>query len=412
MDDFKRPNKKIRLEPTDSFKKPAFDPAHPDIKSITEQSKTNKNIKSVDDIDKIDLSIDARPNKASKQKNKKLLVIFGVILLLLAGSVLVYLIFIKKNKQPTTTSQNTQVVIEKPKPKPIMSPLTGRTVQDVSLTKRPVTAVMIENSPDARPQSGLTDADMVYEAVAEGGITRFMALYQESQPQYIGPVRSVRPYYLDYALPLEASLAHVGGSPEALQDIKTLGVRDLDQFFNDAAYWRITERFAPHNMYTSFERLDKLNQSKNYTSSNFVGLERKSNTAQTPTANSIDLSISGPLYSPHFDYVASTNSYNRSQAGKPHIDLKSGKQISPNSLIVLVVNNGIGTDGYHNSYNTSGTGKVYVFQDGIVSQGTWTKNDRKSPLVLNDSNNLPMKINSGQTWVSLVGASTDIGYKP
>ncbi len=340
--------------------------------------------------------------------NKKVLIALVVLVALAA----VLGVFFFKNKNKPVVANNEQVVVEKKEVKKIISPLTGVELKDESLTKRPVTALMIENSPDARPQSGLTDADVVYEAIAEGGVTRFMAVYQESQPTYIGPVRSARSYYIDYALPYQASYGHVGGSPQALQDIKDLGVRDIDQFFNSGAYWRIAERFAPHNMYTGFDKIDQLNQAKGFTSSSFKGFARKEQVPQTPTAKTIDLSISGPLYSPRFDYDASTNSYLRSQAGQPHTDAKSGATISPKVVIALVVPNGSDNDGYHSTYATTGSGAVYVFQDGIVSEGTWTKTDRKSPLELKDKNGLTMKLNAGQTWVSLVGASSDISYKP
>ena len=107
---------------------------------------------------------------------------------------------------------------------------------------------MIENSPDARPQSGLKAAGVVYEAIAEGGITRFMALYQTSKPELIGPVRSLRMYYLDWFAPYSASIAHVGGSLNALTEARSGKYRDLDQFFNSQTYWRASDRYAPHNV--------------------------------------------------------------------------------------------------------------------------------------------------------------------
>ena len=141
------------------------------------------------------------------------------------------------------------------------SPLTGaETTEDA--TKRPVTAVMIENSTDARPQSGIKDAGIVYEAVAEGGITRFLALYQESRPGLIGPVRSIRPYYVEWASAYDPAIAHVGGSYRARQMIGSgsYGL-DMDQFSYGSYYWRTADREAPHNVYTSFDKLDALRSS-------------------------------------------------------------------------------------------------------------------------------------------------------
>lgn len=301
---------------------------------------------------------------------------------------------------------------EPPKPTTEPSRLTGIEVSP-DLNKRPVTGVMIENSPDARPQSGLKDAGIVYEAVAEGGITRFLALFQEAQPDYIGPVRSVRPYYLDFLMPYDAPVAHVGGAPQALADIKTFGVKDLDQFFNSSAYWRITQRYAPHNMYTSFAKLDALNASKGYTSSTFTGLPRKKDApAATPTAKSINFAISSFLYGAHYDYDAASNSYKRSEGAKPHVDEKSGTQLSPKVVVALVMTRGTASDGQHTNYGDVGSGHMYVFQDGTLTEGTWSKADRKAQFVFTDSAGKPIKFNAGQTWISLVDSPAAVTYTP
>ena len=158
---------------------------------------------------------------------------------------------------------------------------------------------MIENSLDARPQSGINQAGVIFEAIAEGGITRFITLYQEAQPQYVGPVRSLRPYYIDWAAAFDAPIAHVGGSPDALKQIRN-GGKDLDQFFNPGAYWRQSTRAAPHNVYTSFKNMDKLNKAKGYKSSKFTPWPRKEDSPlETPTAATIKVSISSanfPLF--------------------------------------------------------------------------------------------------------------------
>jgi hypothetical protein len=299
-----------------------------------------------------------------------------------------------------------------PKPTTEASRLTGVMVAP-DLAKRAVTGVMIENSPDARPQSGLLDAGVVYEAVAEGGITRFLALFEESQPAYIGPIRSSRPYYLDWLLPFDASYAHVGGSPEALAQIKALKVKDLDQFANSGAYQRVSQRYAPHNVYSSIDKLYSLAQSKGYTSSNFTGFLRKVETPATaPNAKSIDFAISSYLYNPHYDYDPATNSYKRSEGGKPHIDEKTGAQLSPKVVVALVTPSALESDGTHNSYATTGTGVMYVFQDGIMTQGTWKKDSRTAQFVFTGSDGQPIKLNPGQTWVSMVTTAGAVVYKP
>jgi len=414
MDDIKPPKNSYRnIDPVESSEPEEFDTAPIAPKSTTP-----------DDIETVDLSLENKQseNKAKPGapkfmhkvlrllKNKKTLLIVAIILIVIAGG-LVYWFVLRENKTPQSTTYKPASVAKKIAAKKVTSPLTGVELSDATLAKRPVTGLMIENSLDARPQSGLIDAGLVVEAVAEGGITRFLALFQESTPQYIGPVRSARPYYVDFALAFDASLGHVGGSPDAMNDIKSLNVKDLDQFYNAGGYWRINDRAAPHNVYTSFERLDQLNKNKGYTSSGFTPLEHKKDVTQTPTASSIDLNLSGPTYNPHFQYDPNTNSYKRSEAGGAHIDLRTGTQISPKVVVALVMTKGT-SDGYHGSYGTVGSGKAYVFQDGIISQGTWTKADRKSSLQLTDKNGLPLKINAGQAWITLVGSGSDVSYQP
>lgn len=297
--------------------------------------------------------------------------------------------------------------ITKPKEKEkFYSPLTGLEVSDKAATEQAVTGVMVENSPDARPQSGLKDAGIVYEATAEGGITRFMVLYQQNKPELIGPVRSLRIYYLDWAAPYQASIAHVGGSANALETVRS-SYRDIDQFFNAGTYWRASDRYAPHNVYTSGAKLDELNTAKGYTSSKFTGFQRADGKpAAEPTATSVTVNFSSPLYATGYTYNATTNSYDRSLAGSPHTDREKG-QLSPNSVVVIRVGSQTrgGPDGYEDLV-TSGSGQAYVFQNGTVTEATWQKADRDTELSIIDANGQAVRLNRGQTWV---GAITDRG---
>jgi hypothetical protein len=309
---------------------------------------------------------------------------------------------------PVHNASLTVKAVDPPKPTTVASPLTGVQVQP-ELAARPVTAIMIENSLDARPQSGLQDAGVVFEAIAEGGITRFMALFQEAQPNYVGPVRSLRPYYLDFAQTFQASIAHVGGSPDALAQVRS-GPRDIDQFFNAGAYWRVSSRYAPHNVYTAFDRLDGLNKQKGYTSSQFTSWKRKEEKKlATPTAAHIDVNMSGPLYSSHYDYDPTTNSYMRSEGGKPHIAIsaeadKAGQQLHPKVVLTLAMTYSVIDGAGHSSYGTTGSGAMYVFQDGGVTAGTWSKADRNSQFEFKDAAGKPIVLNTGQVWVSIVSS--------
>lgn len=360
---------------------------------------------------------------------KKLLAASAAALVLLGGGTAYA--FTHASTAPAAQPVATTKAVAKPAPKPIVSPLTGLTVSPEQ-QKLPVIGVMIENSPDARPQSGLKDAGVVFEAIAEAGITRFLALFQESHPGNVGPVRSARPYYLDWAMAFNAGYAHVGGSPDALQRIKDIQVRDLDQFFNPAAYHRVTSRYAPHNVYTSVDQLTALAAGKGYTESAFTSFVRKAEnpykpataaptTGSTPkssaananrtAANTIDLTISSAYYNAHYAYDGSTNSYKRSEGGAPHMDADSNTQLAPKVVVALVMPYSLMADGYHSAYATQGSGKMYVFQDGTVTTGTWTKGEPSSQFVFKDDAGADLALNPGQTWISMVGDASKVSYQ-
>jgi len=350
------------------------------------------------------------------KRSKVELVILGAVILF-GGGATAYLLFHHPAKPVPP-------VVAKPIPKPappapttVASPLSGVQVAP-NLAKRPVTGIMIENSPDARPQSGLQDAGVVYEAIAEGGITRFLALFQDTRPGYVGPVRSLRPYYIDFATPYQASIVHVGGSPDALATVRNGNYRDLDQFFNGSYFSRISSRAAPHNVYTDFDRLDQLNQSKGYTSSQFTPWLRKKDHPETvPNAAHIDVRISSPLYYSHYDYDKASNSYIRYEGGQQHLEItapgdKGSAQINPKVILALVMNYSVIDRAVHSSYIDTGSGQMFAFQDGAVATGTWNKTDQASMFVFKDSTGQTLPLDAGQTWVVIVGSPANVSYTP
>jgi hypothetical protein len=336
-------------------------------------------------------------------RHKKLTIILAIVLVLLvAGGIAAALYLNRPKPVAQTPPKTTQPAVQAPAPV-YYSALTGAKVDTQAAQTAPVTAVMVENSPDARPQSGLKDSGVVFEAIAEGGITRFMVLYQAEKPQLIGPVRSVRIYDVEWLKAFDASLAHVGGSAEALAEVRNGSYRDLDQFFNSGSYWRTSDRAAPHNVYTSFDKLDQLNAKKGYTSSNFTGFARKdSSAATTPTATSIKVTISSALYNSAYTYNATTNTYDRSQAGKPHLDREAG-QISPRVVIVLKVNEQtVLKDGYREDITTTGEGEAHIFQDGQEIDATWHHASNNDPMTFTDASGNPVALARGQTWITAV----------
>lgn len=326
-------------------------------------------------------------------------ILVGIGLVLAGGLTAAALLWQQPEEVKKVTSKPK---VTAPAPTLYYSPLTGEKVADKAATTKAVTAIMLENSPDARPQSGLKDAEIVYEAVAEGGITRFLALYQQNQPETIGPVRSLRMYYVDWLTPYNASVAHVGGSAAALNLVRNGSYRDIDQFFNASYYRRATDRYAPHNVYTSFSKLNELNASKGYLTSQPQPFERADDSKVAQDATTINLTISSPTYNPSYVYDTATKRYNRSQAGEPHLDREAG-QIQAKVVIALKVTmQKVFEDGYRESITTTGSGEAVIFQNGHATQATWYKDSREGQLRFNDAAGQPVKLARGPTWISAV----------
>lgn len=325
--------------------------------------------------------------------------------------------FIKLHPAPVTQPAaiiKTAKVIPPPKPTTVPATLTGLPVAP-AVNQLPVVGIMIENSAAARPQSGLSQAGVVFEAIAEGGITRFLALFQDQQPTNVGPIRSARPYYVQWNEGFRAAYVHVGGSPDGLAAIKTMNVQDINQFYNAAPFHRDSSRPAPHNMYASVADLTALAVQKGY-KSDYTGFARKTAKPVTPpTASSIDFTISSALYNPHYAYDAATNTYLRSEGGAPQTDANTSKQLAPNVVVAMVVPLTAGSKtaqgGAYSNYNPIGTGTAYIFQDGAVTQATWNKASTTAQISFTDAAGAIVPINPGQTWLSAVTDSSKVVYK-
>lgn len=340
-----------------------------------------------------------------KSHKKLAITLSALLVVIVACGTATAVYFLTQKPEPTVTVAPPP----EPEPEPVhyYSPLTGAEVKNEAVTKQAVTGIMIENSPDARPQSGLKNSGVVFEAIAEGGITRFLAIYQEQKPNLVGPVRSVRMYYVDWIAAFNASVAHIGGSANALKEVRNGKYRDIDQFFNAGAYWRATDRYAPHNVYTNFKRLDALNKAKGYTTSTFDGFSRKDSTAsETPDATKVNVTISSALYNSAYTYNKKTNTYDRSQGGAKHLDREAG-QISPRVVIVIKVKETtVMEDGWRQNIQAVGKGTAYIFQDGTVTKATWNKPSKTKQITFTDSNGEDVALARGQTWITAVPDST------
>ncbi len=344
-------------------------------------------------------------NRLNWPPGKKEWVIFIVILLLIAGGIW----WLTHRHKLATLQPIPKVTTQKTVP----STLTGLPV-DPSVNERTVTGVMIENSTWARPQSGLGQAGVVFEAIAEAGITRFLALYQDTAPSNVGPIRSARPYFLRWNLAFDAGYAHVGGSPEALQDINKWHVRDLNQFYNADFYHRISSRAAPHNVYTSIAKLNQLEVNKGYKTSKYTGFAHNKKAFrpknQPITARSINFAISSAEYHVHYTYEPKSDSYLRSEGGAAHIDANGNKRIRPVVVIAMVMHYNLERDGYHSNYGVIGSGRAFIFQDGKVIKAIWVKKSNTSQLTFKDSKGKTVRLNPGQAWLTAITGESQLSY--
>lgn len=339
------------------------------------------------------------------------LILGGCLIVAVVLSVGLVLVLQPKGK---TEAAVKKPVVKAPVSTLVPSTLTGLPVQP-AVNQRPVTAVMIENSLAARPQSGLGQAGVVFEAIAEGGVSRFLALYQDTAPTSIGPVRSARPYYVGWELGFDAAYAHVGGSSDALADIASWGVKNMDEFANGGSFQRVSSRAAPHNVYTSSSALNSLEAAKGYSTSHYQGFPRvKQTPAKTPSVVNISLGLSGPDYNPSYTYNPKTNSYDRSESGQPMIDAGNNQRVSPSVVIAIVVPLSQGaldsTGAYYSDYAYLGSGPAYIFQNGTLVTGQWSKPTNQSQISFNDVNGQPIELQPGQTWITAVGSAGDVQY--
>lgn len=297
----------------------------------------------------------------------------------------------------------------------VPAPLTGELVDPSVISKRPL-AVVIENHPDARPQTGYNEADIVYEALAEGGITRTLAIFQSKESKEIGPVRSARPYFIDWATSFDAIFAHVGGSVDALALISQIGTPDLNQFANGSYFWRSNDRYAPHNVYTTTEKLYAAAKANGIAATlNIPTLKFKKDLpeADRVAGQKVTVDFSYGDFVASYLYDTKTNTYARSIAGIAAKDAKTGVQISPKNVIVEFTSvepyvNSEGAQAVRIGSVSSGSG--YLFQDGKTVKITWSKASRSMRTKYADETGAEVSLNPGQTWIDVIPTGNSVTY--
>jgi hypothetical protein len=400
------------------------------------------------------------PTKLSFLSSKKFMLILSFLGLYLISSGASLAIFSYLKGEPAVESlggglEGTRSKIDLSQPKTEECPINGgmftKAEKEIWSDRRPIT-VMIENHADSRPQSGLSKADIVYEAVAEGGITRFLSVFYcgaAAEEVKVAPVRSARIYFIDWASEYGNNpiFMHVGGANNysgsgdtakdvrALELLETIGWRvpkgnDFDTTYDAGfpIFWRNYERLdhevaTEHTMMASLDEAYKeaakrgfgakdskgVLWSKGFTSWKFVDGEASS----SPKASEISFGFwsNKPDYDVVWKYDSANNNYLRFNGGAEHKDLETGAQLTAkNVVIIFTKERGPVDNNKHMFYTTTGKGDALIFQNGEVVEGTWEKSDREDRTIFKDAKGKELSLVRGATWIEVLPVGNKVEY--
>jgi hypothetical protein len=317
-----------------------------------------------------------------------------VVLVVAAIGGLAYFHFKKGTSTPTTTTTTTTL------PRYPTAPLTGMPDPSGLSAKRPALTVKIENTPQALPQWGIDQADVVYEEIVNGGITRLAAIFNSHAPAKVGPVRSVRPTDTQVVWPLGGIFAYSGGAPYAVASISTAPVKLIDESSAGTAMFRDPNLYAPHNLFAIAPQLFAFGGTPVPPPPLFQ--YRTSKQKATGVA-AVSFIVPFPsYYQVTWTWDTTSLSWDRTLFGKADVT-GTGVRESPKNVIVMWANyvNGIGTEA---SYaNLQGSGTAAFFVDGKETMGTWSRGPSKSDVIqYKTANGNPALMTPGQTWVELL----------
>jgi hypothetical protein len=307
---------------------------------------------------------------------------------------------VKKAKEVTKVEKNAKSENEFP----YYYPLTG--VGSETKTDGRAVAVMINNFPKARPQSGLNKADIVYEILAEGDITRFLAVFQSEKPENIGPVRSARDYYIDIAKGLKALYIAHGYSPEAKKMLNSGYIDNLNGMVYDGTLFkRASFRKPPHNSYITYGNILKGVKLKNYsmdaTPPAFTFLTKDESLKLTgKAATSVMVSyFSHNIFDCIYEYDSSIGKYKRFTGGEQTIDLKTKQPILLDNIFIVEMDHQL-IDSYgRRAVDLTSGGQAYLLQKGKVNEVEW-KNDNGRIIPFKDGKEVPFV--QGKTWINVI----------
>jgi hypothetical protein len=309
-----------------------------------------------------------------------------------------------------------------PTPALVPAPLTGLPVTPEAARRHPI-AVMVDDHAGARPQGGFNAASVVWQAPAEFGIPRYMMIFQDQVPKAVGPIRSARQYYIEWATEWNAMYVHHGGSPQAKATLQRRGngqwVWNADGFRWEGSYvFRVTDRIAPHNVMTDGRHLRELAErigAEDGPIEPIWSFAPGQTVERRPTGGSIVVTY--PYETVTYRYDRATNRYLRyiNGARRPQVDVGDGEVVAPTNVVVLKMAFGPLNDGHPNKNRQEaqnvGTGVAWIASNGRTIKGTWSKASRKAPTLLFGPNGQPVTLAAGQTFVNVIATFAPYGVE-
>ncbi len=274
-------------------------------------------------------------------------------------------------------------------------------------------SIMIENSEKARPQSGLDKANIVYEVLAEGGITRFLAIYYDQEAEEVGPVRSARPYFVSKSLEHQAIYVHVGGSEEAYNFIKEEKIDDINEFVDFEPFWRTKDRTPPHNLYTSTLKLRKEANKLGYIEmikKQEYQFETDRNERLTGRETDSIVIPYNSIYKISYIYQPELMKYLRFMNDEPHIDAKTKKQLEVDNIIIQFAGTKIIDEEGRLAVDFIGKGKGLLFFKGFSEEIIWEKQDLNSRTIFMYKEGNRIALTPGNAWIQIVPSDIKIQY--
>lgn len=373
-------------------------------------------------------------------KKKLLIILSGALILYAASAGVSYMVFNNFVKSPLNISTPFGSLTDvtsgdeegiKDQQCPMNGAMYTKARKEKWEQRRPL-GVMIENHLDARPIIGLSRADIVYEAVAEGGITRTLSMFYCQDVGDIAPIRSARTYFVDWLSEYNALYAHVGGAntpgpADALGQIRKYGIMDMDQFgLGFPTYWRGTDKLAPHNVHSTTKKLWEAADSRDFGPKDKDGKPWSTKFTEWKFTDELALEKRGdqkPItvpfwttasdYTVNWQYDKTSNKYRRFHGQTEQVDPATKETFAPKNIVVQFQTESDANDGYpdgHLLYGTTGSGQALFFMNGKAEKGTWNKASRTARTKFLDSKGKEISFTRGQIWIQTIPVGNTVDY--